>query len=58
MVLTCTSQPVAVLVAGVLTAPVADRLVPVAPRRQARVDRVLVRVDQAALHDRGLDERA
>src|SRR3954451_16795017 len=42
------AEAVAVLVAGILAAAVADRLVPVAPGRQARVDVVFVSVDQAA----------
>ena len=41
------AEAVAVLVAGILAAAVADRLVPVAPGRQARVDVVFVGVDQA-----------
>src|SRR4051795_6767820 len=41
------AEAVAVLVAGILAAAMADRLVPVAPGRQARVDVVFVGVDQA-----------
>src|SRR3954466_14461154 len=41
------AEAVAVLVAGILAAAVADRFVPVAPGRQARVDVVFVSVDQA-----------
>src|SRR3954447_22463451 len=39
------AEAVAVLVAGILAAAVANRLVPVAPGRQARVDVVFVGVD-------------
>ncbi len=42
------AEPVPVLVAGILVAGVADGLVPVAPSRQARVDGILVRVDEGA----------
>src|ERR1051325_847627 len=41
------AEAVAVLVAGILAAAMADRLVPVAPGWQARVDVVFVGVDQA-----------
>ena len=51
------AEAVAVLVAGVFAAPMADRLVPVAPGWQTRVDAVLVRVDEGAFRDRGLDDR-
>ncbi len=51
------AEAVAILVAGVLAAPVADRLVPIAPGRQAGVDVVLVGVDAGALGDGGLDDR-
>ena len=51
------AEAVAVLVAGVLAAPVADRLVPVALGRQARVDGILVSVDEGARGDGGGDDR-
>src|SRR3954469_16965156 len=51
------AEPVAVLVARVLAAGVADRLVPVAPVVQAPVDVVLVGVHQGALGDGRLDDR-
>src|SRR3954464_8203991 len=41
------AEAVAVLIARILAAPVADRLVPVAPGGEAGVDDILVRVDQA-----------
>src|SRR4051794_34302295 len=50
------AEAVAVLVAGVLAPRVAHGLVPVAPLLQAGVDVVLVRVDEGALGDRGLDD--
>ena len=49
--------PVLVLVAGVFTPSVADRLVPLAPGGQARVDAVLVRMDENARCDGGYDDR-
>src|SRR3954451_1789259 len=51
------AEPVAVLVAGILAAAVADRLVPVAPGRQARVDVVFVGVDQAVRGNGRRDHR-
>jgi len=51
------AKAVAVLVAGILAAPMADRLVPVAPGWQARLDGILVRVDESALGHRRLDDR-
>ena len=42
------AEAVAVLVAGVLAAPVADAFMLVAPSRQASVDIVLVGVDESA----------
>ena len=51
------AEPVAVLVAGVFAAPVADRFVPVAPGWQAGVDAVFVRVDEGARGDSGGDDR-
>ncbi len=42
------AETVPVLVAGILASGVADRLVPVAPSRQARIDGILVRVDESA----------
>ncbi len=50
------TKAVPVLVAGILTASMTDRLVPVAPGWQARVDAILVRVDEGVLRDCGLDE--
>src|SRR3954466_11915741 len=51
------AKAVPVLVAGVFAAPVADRLVPVAPGGQAGGDAVLVGVDGGALGYRGLNDR-
>ena len=51
------AEAVAVLVAGILAAPMADRLVLVAPGWQASVDAILVRVDEGAFRDCGLDDR-
>src|SRR4051794_1909791 len=51
------AEAVAVLVARILAAPVADRLVPVAPGRQARVDVVFVGVDQAVRGNGRRDHR-
>jgi len=51
------AKAVAVFVAGVFTAPMADRLVPVAPGWQARVDAILVRVDKGARGDSVGDDR-
>jgi hypothetical protein len=45
------AEAVAVLVARILPAAVADGLVPVAPGRQAGVGAVLVGVDEGALGD-------
>ncbi len=45
------AEAVTVLVAGILAAPMADRLVPVAPGWQARMDATLVRVDEGARGD-------
>jgi len=51
------AKAVAVLVTGVLAAPMADRLVPVAPGWQAGVDGILVRVDEGARGNGGDDDR-
>src|SRR3954462_10153012 len=51
------AEAVAVLVAGILAAAMADRLVPVAPGRQARVDVVFVSVDQAVRGNGRRDHR-
>src|SRR3954452_2088610 len=51
------AEPVAVVIARVLAAGVADGLVAVAPLLQAAVDVVLVRVHEGALGDGGLDHR-
>src|SRR5215207_164696 len=51
------AEPVPVLVAGVFAAPVADRLVLIAPAFHAGVDAVLVGVDEGALSDDGRDDR-
>jgi len=52
------AEAVAVLVAGILAAGVADRLVPVAPGGQAGVDAIFVGVDEGARGDGGGDDRA
>jgi len=51
------AEAIAVLVARILAAPVADGLVPVAPSLQPGIDVVLVGVDEGALRDGGLDDR-
>ncbi len=51
------AEPVPVLIAGVLAAPVADHLVLKAPGRQAGVDAVFVRVDERAQGDSSGDDR-
>ncbi len=51
------AKPVAILVAGVFTSGVADRLVPVAPDWQAGIDAVFVRVDESVMGDGGGDDR-
>src|SRR4051812_45217213 len=51
------AEPVPVLVAGVLAAPVTDRLVLAAPGWQAGVDTILVGVDEGAAGDGGRDDR-
>jgi hypothetical protein len=51
------AEAIAVLVARILAAPVADGLVPVAPGLQPGIDIVLVSVDESALGDCGLDDR-
>src|SRR5215213_8377076 len=51
------AEAVAVLVAGVFAAPVANRLVLVAPGGQAGVDAILVGVDEGASSDDGRDDR-
>ncbi len=51
------AKAVTILIAGILASGVADRLVPVAPGRQAREDAILVRVDEGARGDRGGDDR-
>src|SRR3954470_22516097 len=51
------AEAVPVLVAGVLTPGMADRLVPVAPGGQAGVDAILVGVDEGASSDDGRDDR-
>jgi hypothetical protein len=51
------AEAVAVLVAGVLPAPVADGLVLIPPGRQAGIDAVLVGVDAGALGNDSLDDR-
>ncbi len=50
------AKAVPILVAGILAAPMADGLVPVAPGWQAGVDAILVRVDKGARGDRGGDD--
>jgi len=49
------AEAVAILVARVFAPSVADRLVPIAPGRQAGVDVVLVGVDASALGDGRLE---
>src|SRR3954462_9053181 len=51
------AEAVAILVAGVLPAPVADGLGLITPGRRASIDAVLVGVDAGALGDGGLDDR-
>ena len=51
------AQAVAIVVTGIFTTSVAHGLVPVAPDFQARVDVVLVGVDQGARGDGGRDDR-
>ncbi len=51
------AKTVAVFVAGILATPVADGLVPITPSGQARVDGILVRVDEGAFGYGGLDDR-
>ena len=51
------AEAVAVFVASVFAAPMADRLVPLAPGWQAGVDAILVRVDKGAWNDSGGDDR-
>src|SRR5829696_1301543 len=51
------AETVAILIARVLPATMADRLVPIAPGRQTCVDIVLVGVDAGALGHGGLDNR-
>src|SRR6185369_10928689 len=51
------AKAIPVLVAGVFAAPVANRLVLVAPALQAGVDAILVGMDEGALGNRGRDDR-
>src|SRR5215208_513961 len=51
------AEAIAVFVARVLAASVADSLVPVAPGLQPGIDVVLVGVDEGALRDGGPDDR-
>jgi len=51
------AKAVAVLVAGILAAPVTNGFVPVAPGWQAGVDAIFVRVDEGAWGDSGADNR-
>ena len=50
------AEAVAILVAGVLPAPMADGLVLITPGWQAGIDVVLVGVDAGALGDASLDD--
>src|SRR3954463_13442684 len=51
------AETVAILIARVLPATVADCLVPIAPGRQTGIDVVLVGVDTGTLGHGGLDDR-
>src|SRR3954462_9523695 len=51
------AEPIPVLVAGVFTLCVADRLVLIAPGWQAGVDAILVGVDEGIFCDCGFDDR-
>src|SRR4051794_41905892 len=51
------AETVAILIARVLAAAVADRLVLIAPGRQTCVDVVLIGVDTGTLGHGGLDDR-
>ncbi len=51
------AEAVAILITGVFAAPVTDRLMSVAPDRQAGIDAILVRVDEGAGGDSGGDNR-
>jgi len=51
------AEPVAILVAGVFAAPMADRLVVIPPAFQPGVDAILVGVDQGARGDGTRDDR-
>src|SRR3954471_1255918 len=51
------TEIITILIARVLPATVADRLVPIAPGRQTGIDVVLVGVDAGALGHDGLDDR-
>ena len=50
------AEAIAILVARILAPPMADRLVPVAPGRQAGIDGVLVSVDERARRDGRLND--
>src|SRR5262249_39022170 len=52
------TEPVPVVIPGVLPRRVADRLVAVAPLDQPAVDVVLIGVDRTPFGDRPLDQRA
>jgi hypothetical protein len=51
------AEAVAIRITRILAPPMADRLVPVAPARQAGIDGVLVGVDERARRDGRLDDR-
>ena len=51
------AEAVAILVAGVFAAPMADGLVLVAPSFQASVDAVFIGVDEGIFSDCGFDDR-
>src|SRR3954462_10823776 len=51
------AEPIPVLVAGVFTLCVADRLVLIAPGWQAGVDAILVGVDEGIFRDCGFEDR-
>jgi hypothetical protein len=57
IVLTWTSKSIAIVVSRILAPTMANSFMPVSPVRKARIDIVLVRIDQRPCSNRGLDER-